>query len=230
MKGIIFDFNGTMFLDSHLHEAAWLHMIHDHTKDGLSDEDILKNIHGRTNTEILKHFISEHLTASEIAVLSEEKESYYRMLCLQNENELQLTKGLEATLDQLTDQQIPLTIATATVKENVAFYFDIFDLARWFDWDKIVYDDGSFLGKPQPDIFLKAADKLSLAPADCLVIEDAYSGLLAAKRAGIGTIIAIDPFGKNKTVFEQAQLNKDGTIKDFTGFWTEHLSATSVNS
>lgn len=43
------------------------------------------------------------------------------MLCLQNENELQLTKGLEATLDQLTDQQIPLTIATATVKENVAF-------------------------------------------------------------------------------------------------------------
>ncbi len=40
MKGIIFDFNGTMFLDSHLHEAAWLHMIHDHTKDGLSDEDI----------------------------------------------------------------------------------------------------------------------------------------------------------------------------------------------
>ena len=214
MKGIIFDFNGTMFLDSHLHEAAWLHMIHDHTKDGLSDEDILKNIHGRTNTEILKHFISEHLTASEIAVLSEEKESYYRMLCLQNENELQLTKGLEATLDQLTDQQIPLTIATATGK----------------DWDKIVYDDGSFPGKPQPDIFLKAADKLSLAPADCLVIEDAYSGLLAAKRAGIGTIIAIDPFGKNKTVFEQAQLNKDGTIKDFTGFWTEHLSATSVNS
>ena len=80
MKGIIFDFNGTMFLDSHLHEAAWLHIIHDHTKDGLSDEDILKNIHGRTNTEILKHFISEHLTASEIAVLSEEKESYYRML------------------------------------------------------------------------------------------------------------------------------------------------------
>lgn len=192
MKGIIFDFNGTMFLDSHLHEAAWLHMIHDHTKDGLSDEDILKNIHGRTNTEILKHFISEHLTASEIAVLSEEKESYYRMLCLQNENDLQLTKGLEATLDQLTDQQIPLTIATATVKENVAFYFDIFDLARWFDWDKIVYDDGSFPGKPQPDIFLKAADKLSLAPADWL--------------------------------------NKDGTIKDFTGFWTEHLSATSVNS
>ncbi len=56
----------------------------------------------------------------------------------------------------------------------------------------------TFPGKPQPDIFLKAADKLGLAPADCLVIEDAYSGLLAAKRAGIGTIIAIDPFGKNK--------------------------------
>ncbi|MGC3625323.1 HAD family phosphatase, partial [Enterococcus faecium] len=49
-------------------------------------------------------------------------------------------------------------------------------------------------------------------PAECLVIEDAYSGLLGAKRAGFGTIIAIVPFGKNKTVFEQAQLNKEGTI------------------
>lgn len=71
---------------------------------------------------------------------------------------------------------------------------------------------------------------MGLAPADCLVIEDAYSGLLAAKRAGIGTIIAIDPFGKNNAVFEQAQLNKDGTIKDFTDFWTEHLSVISINS
>lgn len=94
----------------------------------------------------MKHFISEHLTASEIAVLSEEKESYYRMLCLQNENELQLTKGLEATLDQLTDQQIPLTIATATVKENVAFYFDIFDLARWFDWTRLSMTTALSLG------------------------------------------------------------------------------------
>ena len=79
--------------DSHLHEAALAaYDVHDHTKDGLSDEDILKNIHGRTNTEILRHFISEHLTASEIAVLSGKKESYYRMLCLQNENELPVDK------------------------------------------------------------------------------------------------------------------------------------------
>lgn len=228
MKGIIFDFNGTMFQDSHLHEAAWLHMIHDHVKDGLSDEDILKNIHGRTNTEILKHFISDNLTVSEIAVLSKQKESYYRNLCLENEEGLHLTKGLEVILDQLRAHQIPLTIATATVKENVAFYFEVFDLARWFEWDKIVYDDGSFPGKPQPDIFFKAANQLALPPAECLVIEDAFSGLLAAKRAGIGTIIAIDPSGKNLAAFEQAQLHTDGTISDFTDFWTDYVLTAFV--
>ena len=230
MKGIIFDFNGTMFQDSYLHEAAWLHMIHEHTKNGLSDEDILKNIHGRTNKEILTHFISNRLTMSEIAALSEEKERYYRRLCLKNEDDLHLTKGLESTLDQLVAHKIPRTIATATVKENVTFYFDVFGLDRWFDWNNVIYDDGSFPGKPQPDIFLKATDKLALKPAECLVIEDAYSGLIAAKRAGMGTIIAIDPFGKNREVFEEAQLNTDGTIQDFTNFWTDYLLPDFVQS
>lgn len=229
MKGIIFDFNGTMFQDSHLHEKAWLYMIHKYSEGGLSDEDILKNVHGRTNNEILHHFISDTLTEAEIASLSYEKERYYRELCLANQAELVLTTGLEPTLDLLMAHEIPLTIATATVKENVDFYFDIFDLARWFNPAKVVYDDGSFPGKPQPDIFLKAAQKLALAPEDCLVIEDAYSGLLAAERAKIGTIIAIDPQGKNQQTFEEAKLGKDGLIRDFTDFWPQFV-ATKVDS
>lgn len=223
MKGIIFDFNGTMFQDSHFHEAAWLHMIHKYSQGDLSDEDILKNVHGRTNNEILQHFISNALTAEEIAALSDEKELYYRKLCLANDTELVLTAGLEQTLDLLVAHQIPITIATATVKENVDFYFDIFALARWFSPEKVVYDDGTFPGKPQPDIFLKAAKQLAIPPADCFVIEDAYSGLLAAKRANIGTIVAIDPKGKNQVAFEAAKLGKDGVIKDFTGFWTQFI-------
>ena len=49
MKGIIFDFNGTMFQDSHLHEEAWVHMVNKYSKGSLSEEDILLNLHGRTN-------------------------------------------------------------------------------------------------------------------------------------------------------------------------------------
>ena len=119
---------------------------------------------------------------------------------------------------------MPLTIATATIKENVDFYFDTFALDRWFDPDKVVFDDGSFPGKPEPDIFLHAARKLGVPPEECLVIEDAYSGLRAANSANIGMIIAIDPFFKNRETFQKENLCKDGVITDFPGF-TQRLFA-----
>ncbi|MFD9627012.1 HAD family hydrolase [Peribacillus muralis] len=219
MKGIIFDFNGTMFLDSHLHEQAWFYMVKKYSPKAISDKDILINIHGRTNKEILTHFISKELTGEEIDKMSFEKEAYYRELCLKNKDELKLTNGLVDMLNQLKASGTPITIATATVKENVEFYFDIFHLEQWFDFDKVTFDDGSFPGKPEPDIFIIAANKLGLIPNECLVIEDAFSGLTAAKKAGIGKIIAIDPLGKNRSLFEEKQLGSDGIITDFTTFF-----------
>ena len=57
--------------------------------------------------------------------------------------------------------------------------------------NKIVYADGTLPGKPAPDIYIKAAEKLGLKPEECIVVEDAISGIEAAKSAGIGKIIAI---------------------------------------
>lgn len=219
MKGIIFDFNGTMFQDSHLHEAAWLHMVKKYSKGELSDHDISVNLHGRTNKEILNFFVSDSLTEEEIDRLSFEKEAYYRELCLKKPEELKLTKGLISVLDSLKEKNIPMTIATATVKENVDFYFQVFKLDRWFNIEKVVYDNGTFPGKPAPDIFLIASSKLKLEPRECLVVEDAYSGILAAKKANIGKIIAIDPFNKNVELFTKNNLCDDGLIKDFTEFF-----------
>lgn len=218
MEGIIFDFNGTMFQDSKLHEQAWLEMIRRYTPRAISEQEILMNIHGHTNDEILRHFVSQDLDAAEITKLSEEKEQNYRELCLKDPDQLVLTKGLQKVLEHLKEQAIPRTIATATGKENLDFYFDVFDLARWFTYEKVVYDDGTFPGKPQPDIFLKAAKMIELSPENCIVIEDAYSGLLAAQRAGIGKIIAIDPSKKNQEIFREKNMHLEDIIQDFTEF------------
>lgn len=227
MKGIIFDFNGTMFQDSHLHESAWIHMVKKYSKGTLSEDDILLNLHGRTNKEILNYFISDSLTDLEIEKLSFEKESYYRELCLQSPENLKLTDGLTSVLDQLKLQDIPITIATATVIENVEFYFKVFNLDKWFSFDKVVYDNGTFPGKPAPDIFQIASNKLNLEPKDCLVVEDAYSGILAAKKAGIGKIIAIDPFGKNHELFTKNNIVDENIIKDFTNFFEVAVDFTN---
>ena len=94
-------------------------------------------------------------------------------------------------LDYLKSQNIPMTIATMAGWENVGFYIEEFKLDKWFDVDKIVYSNGKIPGKPAPDIFKIAADKIGLNPKDCVVVEDAIAGINAAKSAGIGKIIAI---------------------------------------
>ena len=99
------------------------------------------------------------------------------------------------------------------------FYFDIFKLGNWFDINKVVYDNGTFPGKPAPDIFLIASSKLGLDPSECLVVEDAFSGIKAARKANIGKIMAIDPFGKNAELFAENNMCKDCLIKDFTNFF-----------
>ena len=83
------------------------------------------------------------------------------------------------------------TIATMSEWDNVKFYIDNFHLEQWFDIDKIVYSNGTIPGKPAPDIFLIAAQKIGLSPSDCIVVEDAIAGIKSASNAGIGRIIAI---------------------------------------
>lgn len=221
MKGIIFDFNGTMFQDSHLHELAWTKTIKKYSNKNLNDEDILHNIHGRTNKAILTFFISKDLSDLEIEKLSQEKEAYYRSLCVKNGNDLKLTDGLIPILDKLKNMDVQITIATATIKENVDFYFEIFKLGKWFNRENVVYDNGSFPGKPEPDIFILAAKKLGLDIKNCTVIEDAFSGLQAATKANVGKIIAIDPLFKNRDIFKNSNLNIDKIITDFTELKTE---------
>ncbi|MBO0453319.1 MULTISPECIES: HAD family hydrolase [Enterococcus] len=223
MKGIIFDFNGTMFMDSDLHEAAWLYLIQNYSNKEMTKEDILKNIHGKTNDVILRHFISQDLSEEEIQKLSDEKEAYYRDSVLASSAHKEFTKGLLEVLDYLKREKIPMTIASASPKINMDFYFDYLNLGKWFDYKKMVYHTGSFPGKPAPDIFLIAAEKIGVDPQNCLVIEDSYSGLQAAHNAQIGTIVAIDPEGKNRAVFAAEGLAPDGIIEDFSTFIPDYL-------
>ena len=223
MKGIIFDFNGTMFMDSDLHEAAWLYLLQKYSEKELTEEDILKNLHGKTNDVILRNFISKDLTDEEVQKLSDEKEAFYRKSVLESSNHKDFTKGLRDVLDYLKANDIPMTIASASPKINMDFYFDYLNLGDWFDYDQMVCHTGSFPGKPAPDIFLIAAEKIGVEQKNCLVIEDSYSGLQAAHNAKIGTIVAIDPDGKNRAVLEAEGLAKDGVIEDFTTFISDYL-------
>ena len=201
MKGIIFDFNGTLFWDSEIQENAWKTFGTKLSGRNITDEEFNTYFHGRTNKDTLEYLTERVVTDKEVNELAQQKESIYRDLCKSDLNKFKLAPGVERYLDYLKENNIPFTIATASEINNVNFFIKEFQLDKWFDIIKIVYDDGTFRGKPEPDIYLKASEALNIQPDNCIVFEDALSGVQSAQRAGVKEIIAVVPEGR-KNIFE----------------------------
>lgn len=190
-KGIIFDFNGTLFWDSEKHQEAWREFSKRLRDHAFTDEEMREYMFGRTNEDIIAYLIGKKPSVELVEKFAQEKEAVYRDMCRKGKEHTVLAPGAIDFLNYLVENNIPHTIATMSEKDNVEFYIEEFKLAKWFDIEKIVYADGTIPGKPAPDIYIKAAKKLNLNPQDCIVVEDAISGIESAKNAGIGKIIAI---------------------------------------
>ena len=200
--GVIFDFNGTLFNDSEKQERAWRRFAEEEFSRSIADDEFFNYIHGRNNDFVMEYLSKRPLTEDQINNLVERKESIYRQLCIEDKFHFHLAGGAVRLLNELKSRQIPRTIATASRKSNVDFYIRSFGLEKWFDINKIVYDDGTVLGKPNPDFYIRAAKVIALPVQNCIVIEDALSGIQSAYHAGIGKVVAICPKSE-KAVFER---------------------------
>lgn len=228
MQGIIFDFNGTLYWDSQLHYDAWREYSALLRDKPFTDEEMRDKMFGHTNSDIIEYLIGHKPTQEMVDKYGKEKEAVYRKRCLLDPKKFKLAPGATELLDYLKENNIPRTIATMSEWDNVEFYIKEFHLEKWFDIDKIVFSDGTIPGKPAPDIFLIAADKIGLRPKDCVVIEDAVAGINSAKSAGIGKIVAIASL--EPIEFYQSMTGIYQIIKDFTEFDRSLLTAPSTLS
>lgn len=188
LKGIAFDFNGTLVWDTPYHNKAFDIFLEKH-QISLTDEEKTVKIHGKTNPDIMRGLFGRELSAEEIVHFSEEKELIYQELIV---SDLKWADGVEELFARLKAQQTPFTIATSSDIINIRFYFKELKLDKWFSMEKIVFNDGTLKGKPDPEIFLRAAQSLQLQPSEMMVLEDSKAGIIAAERAQAGKIIIVD--------------------------------------
>lgn len=221
-KGIIFDFNGTMVFDAHLHEKAWVEMLKKHN-NSVTEQEVINYIHGRTNDKTIHHFIGD-VSEEELQKLSDEKEKEYHRLV--QEEKLWYVDGTEKLLDELVERNVSFTIATASPKINIDFYFDYFELGRWFNYEDIIYDDGTFPGKPDPTIYQRAAESLGLAPEDCVVIEDATAGVESANRANIGQVFVMSYSEEQRALYDESDYEFKAIIENFDNFLEDYIELT----
>ena len=166
-KGIIFDFNGTLFFDTEQHEQAWREYVKQLSGRDITDDEFRYCIHGRTNADILRYFLHNGLTDKEIERHSEAKEEVYRRLCMKMGDKLHLADGACEMLDRLKAAGVHMAVATSSGRSNTQFYIKRFDLWRWFNQNTFIYNDGSVPGKDMP------------------------SGIESAVSAGAGRVIAV---------------------------------------
>lgn len=190
INAVIFDFNGTLFWDTKLHNKAW-DIFLEKKGIGLSDQEKNARIHGKNNEDILRNIIPVIPPIEDIKKMSLEKERIYQDLCFQQSN-MPLAPGAEDLLYFLLNHSIAFTIATASESENVDFYFRRLALSRFFDKSKVIYNDGQILSKPNPHIFQEAIRVLGVKESETLVFEDSIAGIIAAENARVRDIIIVN--------------------------------------
>ena len=216
MKALAFDFNGTMYMDTDKHRQAWNLFFQKYIGPPLAEEEFLHYACGPAVENIMRHFFPQVTDAARITALAGEKEEIYRRLCREDVEGLRLIEGLPEALDRLQARGVPMVIATGAGQGNMDLYFEAFHLERWFDWQHIIYDDGTLAGKPDPDVYLRACARLGVAPADCVVVEDSYAGIESANAAKVGAIIAITATNSRETL--AALPGVKAIIDDYRGF------------
>ena len=205
---VIFDMDGTLVDNYHMHIDAWLAIS---IKYGgpTSREAIIADLHG-TNFEICQKYFGP--TVEEDAErIAEEKEAKYRELYAPH---IEPVKGLMAFLDHLKYLHIPMAVGTMGTKENARFVIDALGLHPYLShWRSAECVER---GKPHPDIFLECLqpwEPLNLESDQLWVIEDTSSGVAAGKACG-ATVIGVRT---SKTDEELRSAGADYTVGDYYG-------------
>ncbi len=186
-KGIIFDFNGTIILDDEKHILGWKRLM---GELGIPfDMDFyVTQMHGSTNENIYQKLYGKPCPEELVGVFGMEKEIYYREEC--EKDPPPFAKGFPELIRFLNQHGIPHAIATSSEISNVEFFKKLYNLETLFG-DNIIYNDGTVRGKPNPDLYLKAAQKLGIDCRELVTVEDSHSGVRACKAAGSPMVIGI---------------------------------------
>lgn len=106
------------------------------------------------------------------------------------ENGIEAKPGAKELLSFLKNNGYKVALATATAPKRTKAYLERFDLYKYFD--EIVCASMVKNGKPEPDIYLYAAERLGLAPQECIALEDSQNGIKSASKAGCKTVMVPD--------------------------------------
>lgn len=182
LAALLFDMDGTLIDSMPLHEHSWA-LWHAEMALPYDEAGFFAATAGRTNLEILRDLFPQ-MPEEALQAMAARKEALYREIA---ERELTLIAGAREVIAQGRDRGLKIAICTAAPPENIAIAFARFGLGALVD--TVTSPADGLRGKPHPDIFLEAARRMGVVPAQCLVFEDAPLGIEAARNGGMAAVV-----------------------------------------
>lgn len=181
-RAVLWDMDGTLVDSAEYHWQAWRDTM---ARQGIaiSHEQFLASF-GQRNDSILRKWLGNEATPSTIQRIGNAKEALYRENVRQYG--IQPLPGVADWLHRLHQQGWPQAIASAAPRANIETILEVLSVAYLFE--AIVSAEDVHKGKPDPEVYLLAAKRLGVAPACCIVVEDAVAGIEGARAAGMRSV------------------------------------------
>lgn len=181
MNGVIFDMDGVLVDSYQPHLKSWQELARRH---GLEMTEVqFAATFGRTSREIIRELWGDQVAEEDVAEMDAEKEALYRDILREDFPEMD---GAEELIASLAAAGVALAIGSSGPPENVEVVMECLPSAHRFA--ATVHGKEVSHGKPHPEVFLKATEKLGLPPKRCAVVEDAVPGVKAARSAGMACV------------------------------------------
>jgi HAD superfamily hydrolase (TIGR01509 family) len=190
LSAVVFDLDGLMFNTEALYQHVGTELLRRRGKR--FEAELLDRMMGRQSAVALQIMIDWHGLPDTVPILADESEQIFAGIL---DHELQCMPGLEALLEALEAAKVPKAIATGSARRFVHNVLGRFDFAPRFDF--VLTSEDVVEGKPNPEIYQKAAARFGLEPRQVMVLEDSENGCRAAVAAG--TFAVAVPGGHSRT-------------------------------
>ena len=181
-RAVLWDLDGTLVDSGDYHWRAWRDIMRAEGLE-LSYQQFLDSF-GQRNDRILTTWLGDEAPKDRIQRIGDAKEALYREFA-QREG-LAVLPGAREWVDRLRHSGWRQAIASSAPRSNVTVMLEAVGIAELID--AVVSAEDVMRGKPEPDVFLAAAERLHVPPARCVVVEDAAAGIEAARRGGMASI------------------------------------------
>lgn len=179
---VIFDMDGVI-CHTNPHHVKAFEVFFDNYKVPYSEEEFEEHMYGKHNGYIMSHFFKRSVVGDELRKLEDEKESIFREIY---KDKVETIPHYLKFLNQLKSRNFKTAVATSAPRANLDLIIKALKIED--EMDSMMSSEDVKHHKPDPEVYLKSAERVGVAPSHCIVFEDSFSGVSAALNAGMKVV------------------------------------------